>query len=141
MFGYEGQGARISCSYGQGYEDKEKYLCKDNCDDDSDVLILTSQMNGTKYFIFDEKTTRVFTTTIADLRFADAGKYWCGVSRSGIDIYTEVKLEIQPGMFNNINRMIKKKKFDSNSLFLHNDVTFKFCFRLFLLQQLIRQFK
>ncbi|XP_037546427.1 polymeric immunoglobulin receptor-like [Nematolebias whitei] len=95
VFGYEGRGARISCSYGQGYEDYEKYLCKDNCGD-SDILILTSQTNGTKYFIFDEQTTRVFTTTIADLRFADAGKYWCGVSRSGKDIYTEVKLEIQP---------------------------------------------
>ncbi|XP_017291879.2 polymeric immunoglobulin receptor [Kryptolebias marmoratus] len=95
VFGYEGREAHISCSYDPGYESYEKYLCKNGCGD-SDVLITTGKTNTTKYFIYDDKTTRIFTTTISDLRFTDAGKYWCGVTRNGKDIYIEVKLEISP---------------------------------------------
>jgi len=87
VFGYEGRDIQVSCSYDQGYEDYEKYLCKNDCGD-SDVLITTS---------YDDKRTRIFTTTISDLHSKDAGKYWCGVTRSGKDIYTEVKLETRKG--------------------------------------------
>ena len=96
VFGYEGRDVQVSCSYDQGYEDYEKYLCKNDCGD-SDVLITTSDRNKTKYSIYDDKRTRIFTTTISDLHSKDAGKYWCGVTRSGKDIYTEVKLETRKG--------------------------------------------
>uniref|UniRef100_A0A669D7T1 Immunoglobulin V-set domain-containing protein n=1 Tax=Oreochromis niloticus TaxID=8128 RepID=A0A669D7T1_ORENI len=39
---------------------------------------------------------RTFTVTISDLTSEDAGKYWCGVTRTGQDIYTEVKLKLAP---------------------------------------------
>ncbi|XP_072240358.1 polymeric immunoglobulin receptor-like isoform X2 [Leuresthes tenuis] len=92
VFGYEGRDVQVSCSYDQGYEDYEKYLCKNDCGD-SDVLITTSERNKTKYSIYDDKRTRICTTTISDLHSKDVGKYWCGVTRTGKDIYTEVKLE------------------------------------------------
>uniref|UniRef100_A0A3B4F8A1 Immunoglobulin V-set domain-containing protein n=1 Tax=Pundamilia nyererei TaxID=303518 RepID=A0A3B4F8A1_9CICH len=97
--GYVGSIVKVSCSYDEGYESYEKYLCKNDCGD-SDVLITTSESWKNKYRINDDKTARIFTTTISDLHSEDAGKYWCGVTRTGKDIYTEVKLKLVPGMPN-----------------------------------------
>ena len=97
VFGYEGKDVKLSCSYSEGYEDYEKYLCNKNCDWE-DVLIKTSEPAKTKYSISDDKKKRIFTATISDLRSIDSGTYWCAVSRTGKDIYTEVHLEIRPGM-------------------------------------------
>lgn len=94
MFGYEGREARVSCPYDVGYESYEKYLCKNNCGDE-DVLITTTQGKKNRYSIHDDTGGRVFTATISDLSHADAGKYWCGVTRTGKDIYTEVKLDVK----------------------------------------------
>lgn len=94
--GYQGQEVNISCSYGEGYEPYEKYLCKNDCGD-NDVLIKTTEPKKNKYSIHDDRQKRVFTTTISNLRSTDVGQYWCGVTRSGRDIYTEVKLEVGEG--------------------------------------------
>ncbi|KAM4575502.1 complement factor H-like [Fundulus diaphanus] len=93
VFEYEDSAAMVSCPYAEGYEDYEKYLCKDDCSSD-DVLITTSQRNTYKYSIDDDKISRIFEVIISNLSFEDAGKYWCGVTRTGKDIYTEVKLEV-----------------------------------------------
>ncbi|XP_025764042.1 polymeric immunoglobulin receptor isoform X2 [Oreochromis niloticus] len=90
--GYVGRDANVSCSYDQNYVSHEKYLCKNDCGN-SDVLITTSQASKTKYSIYDDTSARIFTTSIFDLQYTDAGKYWCGVMRTGKDIYTEVKLK------------------------------------------------
>lgn len=97
VFGYEGTRVNISCSYPQGYETYEKYLCRNDCAD-SDVLITTSQTIKPRHSIYDDKSTRIFTTTISNLQSTDAGKYWCGVTRNGKDLYTELKLETKQGM-------------------------------------------
>ncbi|XP_028259971.1 polymeric immunoglobulin receptor-like [Parambassis ranga] len=91
--GYEGSDVHVSCSYDQGYEFYEKYLCRNDCGD-SDVLITTSETKKNKYSIYDDKRTRKFTVTISDLQHKDAGKYWCGVTRAGKDIYTEVSVSV-----------------------------------------------
>ncbi|XP_032417727.1 polymeric immunoglobulin receptor-like [Xiphophorus hellerii] len=94
VFGYEGRGVNFSCHYDQGYEDREKYICKNDCGS-SDVLITTKQKNEGKYCITDNKKIRIVTVTISDLQSHDAGKYWCGVTRWGKDTYSEVKLHIK----------------------------------------------
>uniref|UniRef100_A0A3Q4I9B3 Immunoglobulin V-set domain-containing protein n=1 Tax=Neolamprologus brichardi TaxID=32507 RepID=A0A3Q4I9B3_NEOBR len=100
--GYLGREVNVSCSYDEGYESYEKYLCKNDCGD-SDVLITTSNSVKNKYTIHDDKTARIFTTTISDLHSTDTGKYWCGVTRTGKDIYTEVKLKLSTAVTINTN--------------------------------------
>ncbi|XP_043969692.1 polymeric immunoglobulin receptor-like [Gambusia affinis] len=94
VFGYEGSDVTVSCPYDPGYERYQKYLCKNSCGY-SDFLIKSSQENKTKYSAYDDKRARVVAVTITDLHFGDAGGYWCGVTRAGKDIYTEVKLEVK----------------------------------------------
>ncbi|XP_050923957.1 CMRF35-like molecule 1 isoform X2 [Lates calcarifer] len=93
--GYEERDVNVSCSYGEGYESYEKYLCRNDCGN-SDVLVKTTEAKKNKYSIYDDKKRRVFTTTLSDLSSVDAGKYWCGVTRTGKDIYTEVRVEVEP---------------------------------------------
>ncbi|KAM9769772.1 polymeric immunoglobulin receptor-like isoform 2-T2 [Menidia menidia] len=94
VFGYEGTDVQVSCPYDEGYEDYEKYLCKNNCGS-RDVLITTSESNKTKYSISDDTKRRTVTVTISDVRSADAGKYWCAVRRRIKDYFTEVKLQLR----------------------------------------------
>uniref|UniRef100_A0A3B3XNJ3 Ig-like domain-containing protein n=1 Tax=Poecilia mexicana TaxID=48701 RepID=A0A3B3XNJ3_9TELE len=96
VFGYEGRNVNVSCPYDEGYESYEKYLCNDPCGNED--VFTRSQNNQNKYSTSDDKTSRIFTVTISDLRLDDAGKYWCGVNRKRlIDLYTEVKLEVRKG--------------------------------------------
>ncbi|XP_014865108.1 PREDICTED: CMRF35-like molecule 3 [Poecilia mexicana] len=100
VFGYEGSDAEVPCPYPVGYEDYEKYLCKNDYEysTDDDVPIRSEGENN-KYSIYHDQEPLTFTVSISDLQFDDAGKYWCGVTRTGNDIYTEVKLEVRNDMW------------------------------------------
>ena len=98
--GYEGRGVTILCPYQEGYgSDYQNYLCKGSCGD-ADVLIesrvggWSGEIKVGRYSIRDDAERRVFPVTISDPQVSDAGQYWCGVSRTGIDLYTEVQLVI-----------------------------------------------
>uniref|UniRef100_A0A3B3W0S9 Immunoglobulin V-set domain-containing protein n=1 Tax=Poecilia latipinna TaxID=48699 RepID=A0A3B3W0S9_9TELE len=93
VFGYKGRNVNVSCRYDEGYESNEKYMCNDPCGN-KDVLT-RSQNNQNKYSTYDNKTSRIFTVTISDLRLDDAGKYKCGVNRKGRkDLLTEVNFPL-----------------------------------------------
>ncbi|XP_026159945.1 polymeric immunoglobulin receptor-like isoform X2 [Mastacembelus armatus] len=111
--GYIGSQAKVSCSYPEGYETYMKYLCRDPCDD-ADVLIESTATQKNRYSISDDNGKRVFTTTISDLSKTDAGKYWCGVSRTGQDIYTEVQLDLVPDSC--CNNVEKIQSYDGGSV-------------------------
>uniref|UniRef100_A0A3B3U5V2 Immunoglobulin V-set domain-containing protein n=1 Tax=Poecilia latipinna TaxID=48699 RepID=A0A3B3U5V2_9TELE len=116
VFGYEGSDAEVPCPYPVGYEDYEKYLCKNDCknnDDEyedeyspDDDVPIRSEGENNKYSIYHDQEALTFTVTISDLRFDDAGKYcskdegryWCGVTKTGFDKYpSEVSLEVKKG--------------------------------------------
>ncbi|XP_041837795.1 polymeric immunoglobulin receptor-like [Melanotaenia boesemani] len=92
--GYEGRNVTVSCPYDQGYESHDKYLCKNDCGN-ADVLIMTTEAQKGRYSIRDNEEKQIFTVTISNLRTIDAGKYWCGVSKTGYDIFTEVLLQVE----------------------------------------------
>uniref|UniRef100_A0A4W6DY65 Immunoglobulin V-set domain-containing protein n=1 Tax=Lates calcarifer TaxID=8187 RepID=A0A4W6DY65_LATCA len=93
------EGVTVSCPYEEGYTSHEKYLCRNDCAKNYDVMIKTSEGEKGRYSIHDDNKKQVFTVTISDLYPTDAGKYWCGVTRFGMDPYTaEVKLEVEPGI-------------------------------------------
>lgn len=100
--GYEGGEAEISCSYGHGYENYNKYLCNRHCDN-SDIVIETQlRVHHTKkgsFSLHDDIKRRVFTVNVTKLTLQHAGIYWCAVSRYGKDIYTEVRLQVVKGKF------------------------------------------
>ncbi|XP_076001677.1 polymeric immunoglobulin receptor-like isoform X3 [Genypterus blacodes] len=94
--GYHGGEAIFVCPYPEGYEGSQKYLCNSQCRYDNDVLITTDKAQSGRYLILDNRAKHVFTVTIADLDDADAGKYWCGVTQSGKDLYSKAKLDVLP---------------------------------------------
>lgn len=96
--GHEGRDVNISCLYQQGYESYEKYLCKNDCSEDADVLIRSTEVKKDRYSTHDDKEKCIFVVTISGLSSMDAGKYWCGLTRKGYDSYpVQVHLEVQKG--------------------------------------------
>ncbi|XP_039605960.1 uncharacterized protein LOC120526922 [Polypterus senegalus] len=69
--------------YTRGYEGNKKYLCKEPCISNSDVLITANQRNVRvtkgKYSIFDDSSARIITANISNFHNWDAGRYWIGV--------------------------------------------------------------
>ncbi|XP_059409031.1 CMRF35-like molecule 1 [Carassius carassius] len=94
--GYRGERADIRCPYESGYESNPKYLCKGECRDRHVIVKSGSRAKDQRFSLRDNRTTRVFTVTITDLRSADEGRYWCGVERSVIkDVYSEIMLLVK----------------------------------------------
>ncbi|XP_026144369.1 CMRF35-like molecule 3 isoform X2 [Carassius auratus] len=94
--GYRGERADIRCTYESGYESNPKYLCKGECRDRQVIVKSGSPAKDQRFSLRDNRTARVFTVTITDLRPEDAGTYWCGVERTLItDVYSEILLLVE----------------------------------------------
>ncbi|XP_047221521.1 polymeric immunoglobulin receptor-like [Girardinichthys multiradiatus] len=94
--GYEGTGVNIVCPYNLNFEHHEKYLCRNDCKQDEDVLVKSTEGTKGRYSTSDNKEKHTFKVTISDLSSKDAGKYWCGVSKFGYDTFpAEVSLKVE----------------------------------------------
>uniref|UniRef100_A0A8C1ZNP9 Immunoglobulin domain-containing protein n=1 Tax=Cyprinus carpio TaxID=7962 RepID=A0A8C1ZNP9_CYPCA len=90
--GHRGESLNIRCTYKSGYESNSKYLCKGACNIGNKVIMVKSgsPAKDQRFSLSDDRTARVFTVTITDLRQEDEGQYWCGVERTVIDVYSEI---------------------------------------------------
>ncbi|MEQ2255945.1 hypothetical protein ILYODFUR_019044 [Ilyodon furcidens] len=94
--GYEGRGVNIVCPYNLNFEHHEKYLCRNDCKQDEDVLVKSTEGTKGRYSASDNKEKHTFNVAISDLSSKDAGKYWCGVSTFGFDTFpAEVSLKVE----------------------------------------------
>ncbi|KTF85856.1 hypothetical protein cypCar_00043181 [Cyprinus carpio] len=95
--GHTGERADIRCTYESGYESNPKYLCKGACNFGNKVIVVKSgsPAEDQRFSLSDNTTARVFTITITELRPADEGQYWCGVKRTGTDVYSEILLLVK----------------------------------------------
>uniref|UniRef100_A0A8C2FA49 CMRF35-like molecule 1 n=1 Tax=Cyprinus carpio TaxID=7962 RepID=A0A8C2FA49_CYPCA len=96
--GYSGERVDIRCTYESGYESNPKYLCKDACIYGNRIIMVKSgsPAKDQRFSLSDDRTARVFTVTITELRTADAGQYWCGVEKTVIDdVYSEILLLVK----------------------------------------------
>uniref|UniRef100_A0A8C1DLE0 Immunoglobulin domain-containing protein n=1 Tax=Cyprinus carpio carpio TaxID=630221 RepID=A0A8C1DLE0_CYPCA len=97
VIGHTGESLNIRCTYESGYESNPKYLCKGECNIGNKVIMVKSgsPAEDQRFSLSDDRTARVFTVTITDLRLEDEGQYWCGVKRTGTDVYSEIVLLVK----------------------------------------------
>ncbi|XP_039605361.1 CMRF35-like molecule 3 isoform X2 [Polypterus senegalus] len=100
---FSGRSVKIDIKYESGYEENRKYLCKDPCTSNTDVLISANLRNvlvsAARYSLFDNPSTTVITATIHDLQLGDSGKYWIGVDiHQRVDSYKEFTLIVYPAL-------------------------------------------
>ncbi|XP_047659544.1 CMRF35-like molecule 8 isoform X4 [Tachysurus fulvidraco] len=97
--GYRGRSVQIKCPYESGYEDNKKYLCRGECSIPGfkDIPVESgSPAKDPRFSLYDDKTARVFTVTITDLRPEDGNTYWCAIERILLpDSYTEILLQVK----------------------------------------------
>ncbi len=98
--GYRGDRLDIRCSYEAGYESDSKYFCKGECIFGFRNIMVESgsPAKDERFSLTDNKTTRVFTVSITDLRSEDEGQYWCAVKGILItDVLSEILLLVKEG--------------------------------------------
>ncbi|CAM4448486.1 unnamed protein product [Leuciscus chuanchicus] len=95
--GYRGERVEIRCSYKSGYESYSKYFCKGEWNSGYKNIMVKSgsPAKDERFSLTDDTTARVFTVTITDLRTEDGDQYWCGVERTGPDLYSEMLLLVK----------------------------------------------
>lgn len=91
----------MRCHYSSGLETYNKWWCQGRIWTFCHVLV---QTNGTeqevtrdRVSIRDNQKDRVFTVTMKGLRRDDAGTYWCGIEKLGVDHAAQVKVNVDPG--------------------------------------------
>ncbi|XP_048051305.1 CMRF35-like molecule 5 [Megalobrama amblycephala] len=96
--GHRGERFEIRCSYKSGYESNSKYFCKGKCTIGIKNIMIKSgsPAKDKRFSLTDDKTNKVFTVTITDLRTADEGQYWCAVKRAfAPDVYSKILLLVK----------------------------------------------
>ncbi|RXN09879.1 polymeric immunoglobulin receptor-like protein [Labeo rohita] len=94
--GYSGGGVIITCRYYEGYTGFIKYFCRgwSKCTDQIKTKDNNKWVHSGSFSLYYDTRAAVFTVTIRDLSKQDSDTYYCGVERSGQDLYTKVNLNV-----------------------------------------------
>lgn len=98
--GLEGGWVIFQCTHKLARKN-DKYLCKDDCRNDGDKLVTVTygqKVESGRITLVDSGQGS-FTVNISRLQLSDTGKYWCGVSRPGLDTFTAVHLNVEKGAY------------------------------------------
>nr|XP_045014636.1 CMRF35-like molecule 1 [Jaculus jaculus] len=99
----------VDCRYDSSWRTYRKYWCQGARWNSCKILVKTDSeqlVKKDRVSIKDNQTSLMFTVTMENLRRSDAGTYWCGIERTGVDPGFEVNVIIDPG---------KRHFFDSTS--------------------------
>ncbi|XP_072513235.1 polymeric immunoglobulin receptor-like [Salminus brasiliensis] len=77
---YLGQTVTISCSYPEEFQNKTKFFFKEK-DQNYTEVIRTSESQKDRFSISDDRSSKVISVRIRDVREEDGGVYTCGVAR------------------------------------------------------------
>ncbi|KAL6482419.1 hypothetical protein MHYP_G00104990 [Metynnis hypsauchen] len=101
--GYLGETVTISCSYPEEFEENIMFFTKWNGKYFTDVIYNTETQRG-RFSISDDRSSKVLSVNISDVREDDGGVYFCGAG-DGMDTigfkfyFTEIQLQVSaPGL-------------------------------------------
>ncbi|XP_037399164.1 uncharacterized protein LOC108417142 [Pygocentrus nattereri] len=99
--GYLGETVAISCSYPEEFKRNYKFLLKQDVEGFTEVIRTPESPETQKgrFFISEDRRSKVLSVRISDVREADGGVYFCGVwirgkSVSYYSLYTDIQLQV-----------------------------------------------
>lgn len=85
------------CSHSYAWSNS-KYLCRDPCQHDEDRVTTVAPGQTTKSGRFSlQHQGNQLLVNISELQLSDAGLYYCGVERVGLDTFIQVHLSVEEG--------------------------------------------
>ncbi|XP_037348963.1 CMRF35-like molecule 7 [Talpa occidentalis] len=90
----------VQCRYNPLWETYVKYWCRGAHWDSCNILVRTTgseqEVKKGNVSIRDHQKDRVFTVTMEALTRGDAGTYWCGIEKTGLDPWAQVEVTVGP---------------------------------------------
>nr|AAM19096.1 polymeric immunoglobulin receptor 3 precursor [Mus musculus] len=100
--GQEQGSVTVQCRYTSGWKDYKKYWCQGVPQRSCKTLVETDAseqlVKKNRVSIRDNQRDFIFTVTMEDLRMSDAGIYWCGITKGGLDPMFKVTVNIGPAI-------------------------------------------
>ncbi|EDL34461.1 CD300 antigen like family member F, isoform CRA_b, partial [Mus musculus] len=100
--GQEQGSLTVQCRYTSGWKDYKKYWCQGVPQRSCKTLVETDAseqlVKKNRVSIRDNQRDFIFTVTMEDLRMSDAGIYWCGITKGGLDPMFKVTVNIGPAI-------------------------------------------
>ncbi|XP_045346849.1 CMRF35-like molecule 5 isoform X1 [Leopardus geoffroyi] len=98
--GREGGTLTTSCEYSPGWESYRKWWCRGKNWNSCKILVKTTGseklVKKGRASIQENRSRRIFTMTLEDLRREDADTYWCGIERTGNDRGYKFSIVVDP---------------------------------------------